>query len=75
MRKTSVILCCAMIPMLCSCATYRATLANEKGETVECNVDGKFGPVTSYYAQRKFDTCIVNANRNGYTNWVYESKN
>ena len=75
MKIIKLLICFAMISTLCSCATYRATLANKNGETVECNVSGTFGPITSYYAKQEIETCVKNADRNGYTKWVSQSNN
>lgn len=57
---------------LTSCATYKATLTNEKSQTIACE---RFGPseiLTGYFLslglRQKFDDCFNEANAKGFFN-------
>jgi len=49
-----------------SCATYKKTLTNAKGETITCEASGKNGIITGYYLRKGFDNCVREAKSEGF---------
>jgi len=52
--------------LLGACATYKATLTNEQGQTVTCEASGKSGIITGSYVRGAFDDCIAAAKAQGF---------
>lgn len=55
-----------LLLLLSACATYRATLTDEKGRTVTCEASGKSGIITGAHVRGAFDDCMAAAQANGY---------
>ena len=59
-RKLMFMLC--LFALALSCATYKATLTNSKGQTMTCEASGKGCGVKS-----SFDECVAAAKSAGYS--------
>jgi hypothetical protein len=58
--KFSVVVC--VLTLAASCATYKATLTNSKGQTTTCEASGKGCGVKD-----SFDQCVASAKAQGYS--------
>lgn len=52
--------------LIAGCASYKATLVNEKGQTVTCEASGKNGLLTGGYVRGAFDDCMASAKAQGF---------
>jgi hypothetical protein len=70
MQIVFLVVGCLVAMLFSGCATYKITLANEKGQIVTCEATGKSGIVTGYYLRRGFEECVEAANSQGFKQLV-----
>lgn len=52
--------------MLCACVTRSATLTDAQGEARTCQVTSRMGPLARYRADRRLESCIEQAKKEGF---------
>jgi hypothetical protein len=54
------------LTVLGGCASYKATLTNDNGQTMTCEASGKSGIITGAHVRGAFDDCLAAAHAQGY---------
>jgi hypothetical protein len=56
----------ACLLLLCSCASYKATLTDSEGRTRTCEASGHNGLITGSYVKSAFEDCMAQARADGF---------